>query len=70
MATLTSKAVQLLKEDNDLRLKVAMVMGRSQASINRYIKENRRIADHKQAIDLIIDATSLTTKDIIKTETL
>lgn len=70
MPTLTTKAIQLLKENNELRLRVAMIMGRSQASINRYIKENRRIADHKQAIDLILDATQLTTKDIIKIETL
>jgi hypothetical protein len=67
MYVLTQKAISLLKEDEELRRKVAAVMGKSLNSINRYVNGvNTRIATHDAAINLILDKSGLTTKDLIK----
>lgn len=66
MYVLTEKAKEILRENKEIRSKVAMNMGLSDKMIKNYIeKRPESIAYNEDAIDKLLDETGLTTKDLI-----
>lgn len=66
MYQLSKKALELIKKDQPLRLKLAGVMGNGESAIIMDVRVNngKAIAKHYDAINHLIDETGWPTKDI------